>query len=207
MTNLSFSAAQGTEELYSPTTEEFAKTVKAYQAGDKAASLQLYHWFKRLIKSIAYQESFYSTLQEDCENIAWVIFYETVTDYDKDNFTGFPNYIKKTVTWRMQDAFLSRSYYDPHIDKDAELSDPTPAHLDNYWEGIINDICLKQCIKALKPIEQQVIKLYFFYDYSRAETAAILKIKLTSVKHYLKTAKKKIKAMYLEMNDYVVPKY
>lgn len=176
------------------TAKDFEKAVKGAQADDPIAVRNLYNWFRWLIRSIANRECIRCSLGEDAENIAWVLFYELIQECNLKDYSRIPKYIKKNLTWRMVDAAKSRKYYDPYATTDLMELETTA--LENYWEDNINSIALKTYLKELKPIQQKVIKLLFFYDYSRTEIAKILNIKLTAVKFHLQQGKKELRRRF-----------
>lgn len=187
-------SSENPDKYYRPTALELEQAVKGAQADDPVAIKRLYDWFQCLIRSIAYRQSIVSVLGEDAENIAWVLFYELIKDYAEPTYAKLPKYIKNNITWRITDIVKSSKYSDIYTKVDP--LEVETATLDSYWDDTIENISLKQYLKELNPIQQKVLKLLFFYDYSRIEVAKILNIKLTAVKYHLKHGKKNLRAKF-----------
>lgn len=179
------------------TYDDLKNAFEGAKNNDKAATNQLYYWFRPLISSIANRYSFYTVLQEDAENIAWVSFYSFVKSYQGNDYCHIPGLIKKRLISRLTDAIGSHKYYDPNALPSSESAEYLEAAYS--FDGIIENLFLKEALSRLTPFQQKLIYLIYFEELTYAKTAAILNIKERRVRYQHSQTIKQLRKLCLDI--------
>lgn len=164
--------------------DDLKTIVQNYQQGDTHAAEQLRQQFYPLIYKLSHRHSMYSTFGEDAENIAWLLFYEFIHEYQGEDYIRLPGLVKRFlifrllrqmqqqgVRWDTEEFLESESFVDKAIECEA-------------IQRLLNSTSLQEEFLRLPEKEMRVLKEFYFKNNTQKEIARNLDCTSRSVRTY-----------------------
>ncbi|MEM7031059.1 MAG: sigma-70 family RNA polymerase sigma factor [Chloroflexota bacterium] len=177
---------------------ELRELVLTAQQGDQEAFSQLVYRFQDMAYAIGYGKVGDAQLAED---IAQESFLNAYLNLNKLKIPdAFPGWFR-TIVLRQCNRFIRRSHFgqeDLALDQMVALSAVTPSP-SALTEAKLDQAFVRKSILDLPEPERQVVLLFYLGEYPQKDIAAMLDVRVSTIKNRLFSARNRLRERMLEM--------
>lgn len=156
--------------------DELKAAVLDFQKGDSLAAELLRLQFSPLIYRLTHRHSVRSVFGEDAENIAWLLFFEFLANYQGVNYIRLPGLVRRFMIFRLMNGIAHHSFrYNLELldqfDRDSPLCQLASG---DSLDASLDKALLEDLFEDLPKMQQEVLRQIYLQDKTQEQVAMSL---------------------------------